>query len=333
MPVRIRWRGLELPVQVLADPATLTEQYGEFVAEPFERGYGHTVGNSLRRVLLSSLEGSAIVAVRIEGVRQEFSSIPGVLEDVVEIVMNLKEVVLRMHPDEERVLKIDVTQKGEVTAGDITPDPDIEVINPGHKIATLTEKARFACELTVRKGRGYVPAEEHEHLPREVGVIPIDSAFSPVRRVSYGISETRVGRRINYDRLTLRIWTSGAVSPEMALVEAAKILRKHINPFVEYFEVGRLLPQEQPKPLAPVKEPGRAQVTQSTLSLPVKALSLSIRALNCLSSEGIKTMDQLLQKSEEELLAIRNFGKVTLDEIREKLEEHGLEIGLLAPEE
>lgn len=333
MPVRIRWRGLELPVQVKANAETLTDRYGEFIVEPFERGYGHTVGNGLRRVLLSSLEGAAIVAVNVEGVPQEFSAMQGVLEDGAEIMLNLKEVVLRVHPDEERTLAIDVNKKGNVTAGDINPGPDVEIINRDHKIATLTEKTHFACELTVRKGRGYMPAEEHSGLPKTIGLIALDAAFSPVQRVSYSISETRVGRLTNYDRLALQIWTNGAVSPEMALVEASKILRKHLNPFVEYFESGRLLPQEQPEPLAPVKDLARPQVTESTLSMPVKALDLSIRALNCLSSEGIKTMSQLLQKREEELLAIRNFGKITLDEIRERLSEHGLEVGLLAPEE
>ena len=333
MAARIRWRGLELPVQVRASRETLTARYGEFLAEPFERGYGHTIGNSLRRVLLSSLEGAAIVAVSIEGVQQEFSALPGVQEDVAEILLNLKELVLRLHPDEEHTVKIDVTKKGDLTAGDIIPDPDVDVVDPAHKIATLTEETRFACELIVRKGRGYVPAEEHEDLPRTIGLILLDAAFSPVQRVSYSVSDTRVGRRTNYDCLTLQIWTDGSVSPEMALVEASKIVRKHINPFVEYFELGRMLPQEQPEPLAPVKSDGPPQVAESMLSMPVKGLDLSIRALNCLSTEGVKTVGQLLEKREEEILAIRNFGTVTLDEIRERLAEHGLELALLAPDD
>jgi len=333
MPVRIRWRGLELPVQVRVNPETLTERYGEFIAEPFEQGYGHTVGNSLRRVLLSSLEGAAVVAASIEGVQQEFSSLPGIQEDVAEMMLNIKELVIRLHPDEERTLKIDVTKSGPITGADVTPDPDVDVTNPQHVIATATGEVHFSCEFIVRKGRGYVPAEEHEDLPKTIGLIPLDATFTPVQRVSYSVSETRVGRRTNYDRLTLQIWTDGSVSPEMALVEASKILRKHINPFVEYFDLGRMLPQEQPEPLAPVKDLGRPQVTESMLSMPIKALDLSIRALNCLTGEGIQTVGQLLLKREEELLEVRNFGKVTLDEIREKLREHGLEVGLLAPDE
>jgi DNA-directed RNA polymerase subunit alpha len=333
MADRIRWRGLELPVQVRANRETLTNRYGEFLAEPFERGYGHTIGNSLRRVLLSSLEGAAVVAVKIEGVQQEFSAIPGVQEDVAEILLNLKELVLRLHPDEEHTVKIDVTKKGDLTAGDIIPDPDVDVVNPAHKIATLTEETRFACELIVRKGRGYVPVDEHEDLPRTIGLILLDAAFSPVQRVSYSVSDTRVGRRTNYDCLTLQIWTDGSVSPEMALVEASKIVRKHINPFVEYFELGRMLPQEQPEPLAPVKSDQPPQVAESMLSMPVKCLDLSIRALNCLSTEGVKTVGQLLEKREEEILAIRNFGTVTLDEVRERLAGHGLELALLAPDD
>ena len=333
MPARVRWHGLELPLQVKAVQETATERYGEFVAEPFERGYGHTIGNSLRRVMLSSLEGAAVVAVKIKGVQQEFSAVDGINEDISEIMLNIKELVLKLHPDSERVLKIEAKKMGDVTAADITPDPDVEVINPDHKIATLTDEVEFVCEMTVRKGRGYLPAEEHEGLPTTIGLIPVDAMFSPVQRVAYNVESTRVGRKTNYDRLILKIWTNGAVEPEMALVEASKILRKHLNPFVEYFEVGRLLPQEEPEPLAPVKDLARPQVTESTLSMPVKALDLGIRALNCLDSEGIKTVGQLLERTEEDLLAITNFGKRTLEGLRDSLAEHGLEIGILAPEE
>ncbi len=333
MPVRARWRGLELPVQVKVNHATLTANYGEFSVEPFEQGFGHTIGNSLRRVLLSSLEGGAIVAVKIQGVQQEFSAIEGVLEDVAEVILNIKGIVVRLYADAERVFNLEVHKAGEVKAGDITPNAEVEVVNPEHKIATLTKDVDFACEMTVRKGRGYVPADEHEGLPRMIGLIPVDALFSPVQRVAYRVEDTRVGRRTNYDRLILQIWTNGAVTPEMALVEAAKILRKHLNPFVGYFEMGRMLPAEQPHHLAPGKEAAKLQITESTLSMPLRALDLSARALHCLEGEGIKTVEQLLERSEEELLMIRNLGKVTLDEVRQKLNEHGLEIGLLAPEE
>jgi DNA-directed RNA polymerase subunit alpha len=331
MPVRVRWRGLELPVQVRVNKDTLTDCYGEFVVEPFERGLGHTVGNSIRRVLLSSLEGSAVVAVRIEGVQQEFSAIKGVKEDVAEVVLNLKELVVRLHPDAERAIRLEAHARGDVTGANIVPDPEVDIINPEHKIATLTDDVDFICEMTVRKGRGYVPEEELEGLPRVVGLIPMDALFSPVRRVAYRVEDTRVGRRTNYDRLILQVWTSGALSPEIALVEGSKILRKHLNPFVEYFEVGRLLPQEQPELLAQAATAlAKPQIAESILSRPIKALNFSMRALNCLSSENVKTVGQLLQRSEEDLLNIRNFGEVTLQEIKDKLTEHGLEVGLLA---
>ena len=218
MPVRVRWRGLELPVQVKVNQENLTDTYGEFFVEPFERGFGHTIGNSLRRVLLSSLEGTAIVAVRIDGVQQEFTAMEGVVEDVAEIILNIKEIVLRMHPDEERTIKLEKKGSGPVTAGDIEKDPDVDVINPEHQIATLTGDRDFKCEFTLRKGRGYMPAEEHEDLPPTIGLVPVDALFSPIQRVAYHVSDTRVGRRTNYDRLMMQIWTNGAVDPEMAFV-------------------------------------------------------------------------------------------------------------------
>ena len=330
MAIRVRWRGLELPVQVRVDQDSLTATFGEFVAEPFERGFGHSIGNSLRRVLLSSIEGSAVVAVRFQNVQQELSAIPGVLEDVPEIVLNIKELVLRAHPDEEKVLRAEASRPGAVTAGDIEPDPDVDIVNPSQLIATLTDKTEFACEMIVRKGRGYVPSEEHTGLPTELGVIPVDGLFSPVRRVSYRVEDTRVGRRTNYDRLILRVYTNGVVSPEMALVEAAKILRKHMTPFVEYFELGRQLPQEQPEPIASIKHLGEPEIPESKLSMPISVLDLNARAAHCLKNEGIKTVKDLLAKSGDELLAVRNFGEVTLNRLAEKLAEHGLEIGMLA---
>ncbi len=330
MAMRVRWRGLELPVQVLADRDTLTDNYGEFTAEPFERGFGHTIGNSLRRVLLSSIEGSSVVAVKIQGVQQELSTMEGVLEDVPEIILNIKEILLRIHPDEEKVLRLEAHEKGEVRAGDIEPDADVEIINPDHVIATLTADTDFVCEMTVRKGRGYIPSEELEDLPTEIGAIPVDALFSPVRRVNYRVQDTRVGRKTNYDRLIMEIFTDGVVKPEMALVEAGKILRKHLNPFVEYFELGRQLPQEEPEPIAEIKHLEKPQAPESKLSMPISALGLSTRADHCLQAEGLKTVRDVLERSEKELLTIRNFGSVTLEELSEKLSEHGLEIGLLA---
>jgi len=331
MAMRVRWRGLELPAQVRVNRETLTDTYGEFTAEPFERGFGQSLGNSLRRVLLSSIEGSAVVCVKFQGVRQELSTITGVLEDVPELVLNVKELVLRLHPDEQKVLRIAVGKQGPVTAADIQPDPDVDIVNPSQHIATLTADTDFACEMTVRRGRGYVPSEEHEDLPTEIGVVPVDGLFSPVRRVSYRVEDTRVGRKTNYDRLIMQVHTNGVVGPEMALVEASKILRKHLNPFVEYFELGRQLPQEEPEPIAEIKSLRTPEIPESKLSMPITALELSARASHCLEGEGIKTVRDLLQKSEDALLELRNFGKVTLQEVSEKLAQQGLEVGMLAP--
>jgi len=330
--MRIRWRGLELPTRVISDPEVSTHTYGRFIVEPFERGFGHSLGNSLRRVLLSSIEGSAVVAVKFRGVQQELSTIEGVLEDVPEIVLNIKELLLRLHPDEEKVLRLEADKEGVVRAGDIEPDPDVDIVDPQQAIATLTADADFACEMYVRKGRGYVPSEEHEDLPTEIGIIPVDALFSPIRRVSYQVEDCRVGRKTNYDRLIMRIHTNGVVGPEMALVEASKILRKHMNPFVEYFELGRQLPQEEPEPIPEIKSLGMPEVPASKLSMPVQALDLSARAAHCLEAEGVKTVGELLTRSADDLLEMRNFGKVTLQELADKLAEQGLEVGMLAPQ-
>ncbi len=332
MVVRARWRGLELPFQVEVDRTTLSETYGRFSAEPFERGFGHTVGNSLRRVLLSSIQGAAVVAVRIKGVEQELRAIEGVLEDVPEIVLNLKELVLKVHPDEEKELHLEAHAAGKVTAGDIEPDPDVEIVHPDQLICTITEDTDFECTVTVRKGRGYVPSEELE-LPRKVGLIPVDALFSPVRKVSYRVEDTRVGRRTNYDRLILEVTTNGAVSPQMAMVEGAKLLRKHLNAFVDYFELSRQLPQEEPEPISEVKHLEEPDIPESKLSMPISVLDLNTRAAHCLEDEGIKTIRDLLQRTEDDLLNVRNFGEVTLQEVREKLAEQGLETGQLVSED
>ncbi len=333
MAMRVRWRGLELPVQVRVDRETLTDKFAEFTAEPFERGFGHSVGNSLRRVLLSSIEGAAVVAVRFDGVQQELTAIEGILEDVPEIILNIKELVLRLHPDEEKQLRLEAHQAGPVTAADIEADPDVDIVQPDQPICTLTDDVDLVCHMTVRKGRGYVPSEELENLPTEIGVIPVDALFSPVRRVNYRVENTRVGRKTNYDRLLMQVQTNGVVDPEMALVEGSKILRKHLNPFVDYFELGRQLPQEEPEPLAEMKHLGEPEIPESKLSMPLSALGLSTRAAHCLESEGIHTVEELLKKTEDELLAVRNFGAVSLEEVAEELSKHGLEIGLLAESE
>src|SRR5436305_4585613 len=236
--MRIRWRGLELPSRVVCDHSTLTDTYGKFTAEPFERGFGTTVGNSLRRVLLSSLEGSAVTRVKIQGVQHEITTIPGVVEDVTDIILNVKSLVVKNTSDQTKTIRIDRHERGVVTAGMITADDAVQIINPEHVLATLTDDVPFVVEMTVENGRGYRTAEENVGKEREIGVIPVDASFTPVVRVKYEIEETRVGQKTNYDRLVLEIWTNGTVRPQMALVEGAKILRKHLNPFVQYSELG-----------------------------------------------------------------------------------------------
>ena len=242
--MRIRWRGLELPSLVTAERSTLSATYGKFVAEPFERGFGVTVGNSLRRILLSSLEGSAVTQIKLHGAQHEFSTLPGVVEDVTDIVLNVKSLVVKNYSEQTRVVRIEKNQKGPITGADVRTDDQVEVINKDHVIATLTEDVPFLLEMVVENGRGYVPATEHTPQAQEIGIIPVDAAFSPVVRVRYEVEETRVGQKTNYDKLTMEIWTNGSVSPEMALVESAKILRKHLNPFVQYNELGPMVHSE-----------------------------------------------------------------------------------------
>ena len=236
--MHIRWRGLELPGSVVPDQKTLTGTYGKFVAEPFERGFGTTVGNSLRRVLLSSLEGSAVTQIKMAGALHEFTTIKGVLEDVTDIVLAVKSLVVKNHSDSTRVIRVERSTKGPITGGDVITDDAVEVVNKDLVLATLTDDVPFELEMVVENGRGYVPSSEHSQVSQEIGIIPVDAVFSPVTRVKYEVEETRVGQKTNYDRLTLEIWTNGTVTPEMALVEAAKILRKHLNPFVGYTKPG-----------------------------------------------------------------------------------------------
>src|SRR6266478_7669428 len=236
--MRVRWRGLELPSRVHSDRNTLTDTYGKFFAEPFERGFGMTLGNSLRRILLSSLEGSAVTRVKIQGVQHEITTIPGVVEDVTDIVLNVKSLVVKNASEQPRTIRIDRHERGVVTAANIIADEAVQILNPEHILATLTDDVPFVMEMTVENGRGYRTADENVDKEREIGIIPVDSSFSPVVRVKYDIEETRVGQRTNYDRLIMEIWTNGTITPQMALVEGAKILRKHLNPFIQYAEPG-----------------------------------------------------------------------------------------------
>ena len=232
--MRIRWRGLELPSRVICDKASLTSTYGKFVAEPFQRGFGVTVGNSLRRILLSSLEGSAVTQIKVHNAQHEFTTLPGVVEDMTDIVLNVKALIVKKHVEDTRVVRIEKNTRGVVTGADVQTDQSVEVINTDHVIATLTDDVPFIMEMVIENGRGYVPSTEHSPNVQEIGIVPIDAVYSPAVRVRYEIEETRVGQKTNYDKLTLEIWTNGTISPSMALVESAKILRKHLNPFVQY---------------------------------------------------------------------------------------------------
>lgn len=324
--MHIKWRGLELPSAVVADQHTLSQTYGRFMAEPFERGFGTTIGNSLRRILLSSLEGSAITQIKVRGAQHEFTTIPGVLEDVTDIVLNVKSLVVKNHSDSTRVITVERNTAGVITGEDVQADADVEIINKHHVLATLTDDVPFVMEMVVENGRGYVPATEHSSRDHEIGIIPIDAVFSPVIRVRYDVEETRVGQKTNYDKLILDIWTDGSVGPEMALVEAAKILRKHLNPFVQYTELG------QQVHATARGGPGSAEAQlEAKLNMAVAELRLSVRAGNCLESEGIHAIRELVQRNEDQLLEIRNFGETTLNEVRDKLATLGLHLGMRLP--
>jgi DNA-directed RNA polymerase subunit alpha len=324
--MHIKWRGLELPSAVYVDKSTLSGTYGKFVAEPFERGFATTIGNSMRRILLSSLEGSAITQIKVRGAQHEFTTIPGVLEDVTEVVLNVKSLVVKNHSDSTRVITVERNKAGVITGEDVETDGDVEVINKHHVLATLTDDVPFVMEMVVENGRGYVSASEHSSRDHEIGIIPVDAVFSPVVRVRYEVEETRVGQKTNYDRLTLEIWTDGSIDPEMAMTESAKILRKHLNPFVQYTELGKQVHATARG------GPGSAEAQlESKLNMLVADLRLSVRAGNCLESEGIRTIRELVQRTEDQLLEIRNFGDTTLNEVRDKLSTLGLHLGMRLP--
>ena len=327
--MRIRWRGLELPSRVVADPKYRTDVFGRFAVEPFERGFGTTVGNGLRRVLLSSLEGAAVTAVKITGAPHEFTSIPGVLEDVTDIILNVKNLIVKLEGDEKKTMRLAAQGPGEVTADLIEADAAVTILNKDLVIATLTDKVDFEMELTVSKGRGYVPGAEQfaSKEDQDIGLIPVDAVFSPVQRVRYKVEDTRVGQRTNYDKLTLEIWTNGTSTPEMALVEAAKILRKHLNPFVQYVELGADRVTEEAAAAAGVDEELIRKLT-----MPIGELDLSVRASNCLESARIDTVAQLVSQTEPELLKLRSFGRTSLREVKKKLQEMNLELGMELPE-
>jgi DNA-directed RNA polymerase subunit alpha len=311
-----------MPKRLTKEEATASETYAKFVAEPFETGYGHTIGNSLRRVLLSSLEGAAIASIKVDGAMHEFATIEGVVEDVTEIVLNLKKVLLRAQTRDPQNLLLSVNKEGEVTAADIQLSQNIELVNPTQHICTLDKKRKFEMELEVKVGRGFLPGDENKKANQPIGVIAIDSLFSPVTRVRYSVENARVGQRTDYDRLILEIFTDGRISPDDALTQASAILQHHLDVFVgydknavEFEEVVDKQDEEKTK-------------LKKLLNMSVNEIELSVRAANCLNNANITTVGQLAMKSEQEMLKYRNFGKKSLNEIKDKLAALGLSLGM-----
>lgn len=327
--MRIRWRNFELPSKVQPDPETLTNTYGKFLIEPFERGFGHTIGNGLRRVLLSSIEGTAIATVKLEGAQHEFDSLEGIYEDVTDIILNLKRLRVSWEGQNQLTCKIAKKGKGAVTGADVQTDGDATVANKDLHIATLTGERAFNCEVVLKKGRGYVPADENTSETMPLGTIPVDSIFSPVLRVRYSIEATRVGKLTNYDRLVLEVWTDGTISPELALVESAKIYRKHLNPFVLYGSSRDASPVPEDPSASEFNRKNRESTElNSTLEMPISSLELSVRARNCLDGANIQTLRDLVRMSELEVMNLKNLGKTSLTEIKTKLAERGLQLGI-----
>ena len=316
----VKWRDFQMPKRLDCVEATYTDTYGKFIAEPFERGYGITLGNSLRRALLSSIEGSAVTSIKVEGAPHEYSTIPGVMESVSEIILNLKRLVLRSHSKVPKPIYIKVDKKGEVTAADIICDETVEILNPGLHIATLSRDASFSIEMEVSRGRGYVPAELNKK-DATVGTIPIDSIFTPITRVKFDVENTRVGQKTDYDCLLIEIWTNGSINPKEAILYSANILQRHLDIFVSY---GQLPEEEEEEEEVSAEE----QSLYEKLRLPISELELSVRSANCLKDANIKTIAELVKKTESELLTFRNFGKKSLTEINDLLKVMGINLGM-----
>lgn len=318
----IKWRDFQMPKRLECDESSYKDIYGKFIAEPFERGYGVTLGNSLRRVLLSSIEGAAVANVRFDGIQHEFSTIPGVMEDVTEIILNIKKLVLRSYVKTPKTISIKKSEKGEITASDIQTDETVEVINKGLHIATLTKDAKFFLEMEVAKGRGYVASDSNKKDGQPIGVIAIDSIFSPVVKAAFSTENARVGQRTDYDRLILEIWTNGAMTPKDALLYGSNILQRHLDVFVNFGQ----LPEEEIEE-EPQMQPDEIALYEK-LRLPISELELSVRSSNCLREENIKIIADLVRRSEDEMLSLRNFGKKSLTEIKELLASMGLSLGI-----
>ncbi len=317
----VKWRDFQMPKRLDCDEASYNNTYGKFIAEPFERGYAVTLGNSLRRILLSSIEGSAVTAIRIEGVQHEFSTVPGVMEPVTDIVLNIKKLVLRSHSKTAKTIYIKTEKKGVIYAKDIICDESVEILNPNLHIATLTRDAKFNIELEVSRGRGYVPADGNKKEDAPVGTVAVDSIFTPIIKVNFFVENTRVGQRTDYDKLILEIWTNGGVNPKEALLYAANILQRHLDVFVSY---GQLPEEEEEEEEITAEE----KALYEKLRLPISELELSVRSSNCLKDASIKTIADLVRKTEPELLGFRNFGKKSLTEIQDLLKAMGMSLGM-----
>jgi DNA-directed RNA polymerase subunit alpha len=312
-------KDFQIPMRVEVDKDTLSPTYGKFIAEPFERGFGTTIGNSLRRVLLSSLTGAAVTSVRIESVLHEFSTVPGVTEDVTDIILNVKSLRLKLHTDKPKTIHLRKKGPGEAKASDIIHDADVEILNPDLHIATLDKAAAVDMEMVVKPGRGYVPAERNKEEGLPIGVIPVDSIFSPVKRVNFQVENARVGRVTDYDKLLIEIWTDRSISPQEALSTAAGVLREHLAIFIS--------PEQLSEPKQEAKRDEEQREINKNLFRSVNELELSVRAANCLKNANIKTIADLVQKTETEMLKTKNFGKKSLNEIKEILAEMGLGLG------
>src|SRR5437773_2165301 len=320
MPVRLG--RFEMPKRLTKEEASATETYAKFIAEPFETGYGHTVGNSLRPVLLSSLEGAAITSIKVDGAMHEFATIEGVVEDVTDIVLNLKRILFKAHTRDAQMLLLSANKEGEVTAADIQLNQNVEIVNPKQIICTLDKKKKFEMELEVKVGRGFCPGDENKKPEQAIGVIAIDSLFSPVTRVRYAVESARVGQRTDYDRLIMEIWTDGRISPDDALTQASAILQHHLDVFVGYDK--NAVEFEE---VADKQDDEKAKL-KKLLNMSVNEIELSVRAANCLNNANITTVGQLAMKTESEMLKYRNFGKKSLNEIKEKLAALGLGLGM-----
>jgi DNA-directed RNA polymerase subunit alpha len=320
------WKGFQKPKRLEADRDTATDHYGRFSAQPFERGFATTVGNALRRVLLSSIEGAAVTAVRVEGVLHEFSPIPGAMEDTTDLILNLKRVPLKMHVDHPKALTLRTSEPGEVRAKHITPDADIEVLDPEAYVATLGAGSTLAVELRVKHGRGYVSADKNFDEDLSIGWIPLDSVHSPVKKVNYFVEQARVGQATDYEKLTLEVWTNGAVSPRDAVGLAAKLMKDHLQIFINLEEEDE---DELGEPTTPVEVSDEEKgALYERLNKSVDEMELSVRSYNCLKNANIRTIGELVQKTEVEMLKTKNFGRKSLNEIKEILASMGLSLGM-----